>query len=54
MLEDNYYHTTSTKSTKFLSSNELFYNTPSAQCMRHGAHVDRPAKASRTYPDVSE
>ncbi len=54
MPEDNSSHTTSAQSTKFLLSNELFYNTPSEQCISHGIPVDEPAKASRTYPDVSE
>ena len=53
-LEDNSSHTTSAQSTIFLLSNELFYNTPSERCLRHGIPVDEPAKASRTYPDVSE
>ena len=53
-LEDNSAHTTSAQSTIFLLSNELFYNTPSEQCLSHGIPVDEPAKASRTYPDVSE
>ena len=37
-----------------MTSNELFYNTPTEQCIRQGTPVDRPAKANRTYPDVSE